>query len=82
MPGGFLAEESGLIGEMIGNWAIREVCRQLASWSGKGYAIETVTVNVSSVQLASDDIPEHVRNAIRESGIPQYPPRWRLPRPR
>ena len=71
MPGGFieLAEESGLIGEM-GNWAIREVCRQLASWSGKGYAIETVTVNVSSVQLASDDILEHVRNAIRESGIP------------
>ena len=71
MPGGFieLAEESGLIGEM-GNWAIREVCRQLASWSGKGYALETATVNVSSVQLASDDILEHVREAIQDSGIP------------
>ena len=40
----------GLIGEM-GELAIREVCRQLASWSNRGYTIETVTVNTISEAL-------------------------------
>ena len=71
MPEGFIevAEHSGLIGEM-GAWAISEVCRQMQAWREVGLAIETVNVNVSSVQLASEDIERQVAQALRATDLP------------
>ncbi|MGH8890033.1 MAG: putative bifunctional diguanylate cyclase/phosphodiesterase, partial [Acidothermaceae bacterium] len=65
-----LAEETGLV-ESIGEWAIRECCRQGARW--QSYAatggIFHVAVNVSSRQL-TPHLPEIVHEALTESGMP------------
>jgi EAL domain-containing protein (putative c-di-GMP-specific phosphodiesterase class I) len=65
-----LAEETGLV-ESIGEWAVRECCRQGARW--QAYAppggIFHVAVNVSSRQL-TPQLPAIVREALAESGMP------------
>ena len=71
MPGGFIevAEQSGLIAGM-GAWAINEVCRQTREWLDLGLQVDTITVNVSSLQLSSDDIEQQVAKALRDNGLP------------
>ncbi len=65
-----LAEETGLV-ESIGEWAVRECCRQGARW--QAYAppggIFHVAVNVSSRQL-TPQLPAIVREALTETGMP------------
>ncbi len=69
-PGGFIdvAEDSGLIADM-GNWALHTVCRQMQAWIDAGYAIESVAVNVSSIQLSNDEFVGQVQRALDESGL-------------
>jgi diguanylate cyclase (GGDEF)-like protein len=46
-----VAEESGVIGA-LGEWVLREACRQMAEWRDRGtWAPPVVTVNVSPLQL-------------------------------
>ena len=70
VPGGFIdiAEQSGLIGG-LGDWAIGEVCRQMKAWQAAGLALDTLNVNVSSVQLASDGFEDIVRDALLRTGL-------------
>jgi len=51
-----LAEQSGLIVQ-IGDWVLREACRQFAAWRHEGGAqyLETISVNVSRAHLAQGD---------------------------
>jgi diguanylate cyclase len=65
------AEESGLIGP-IGEWAIGEAARQLASWREAGLcaADTAVSVNLSIRQLADPDIVAIVESALADAGIP------------
>jgi diguanylate cyclase (GGDEF)-like protein len=63
-----LAEESGLIVQ-IGDWVLREVCRQIRTWSDAGIAPRQTSVNVSAVQLGRGRLLESVREAIDASGI-------------
>jgi diguanylate cyclase (GGDEF)-like protein len=63
-----VAEESGLIVPM-GDWVIREACRQLRAWAKEGLGALTVAVNVSVQQLASADFVESVFRALEEYGI-------------
>jgi diguanylate cyclase (GGDEF)-like protein/PAS domain S-box-containing protein len=65
-----LAEETGLV-ESIGEWAVRECCRQGARWQRYAAAggIFHVAVNVSSRQL-TPQLPEIVREALAESSMP------------
>lgn len=58
-----IAEESDLI-EPIGEWALNEACRAAHHWS-----LDSVSVNVSAVQLRNPAFPETVLTAIRASGI-------------
>jgi diguanylate cyclase (GGDEF)-like protein/PAS domain S-box-containing protein len=63
-----LAEESGaIIG--IGDWVLRQACADVRPWLA-GSPDLLVSVNVSPRQLERDDLPERVRAALVESGVP------------
>ena len=51
-PGEFilLAEDSGYI-KPIGEWVIKEACRQIKEWGNKNMPIVPISVNVSSIQF-------------------------------
>ena len=59
-----LAEDSGLIMPM-GEWILREACRQAASWSRPLH----VAVNLSSVQFQHGDLPTLVHSILLETGL-------------
>ncbi|HEV2607045.1 MAG TPA: EAL domain-containing protein, partial [Xanthomonadaceae bacterium] len=61
-----VAEESGLIVEM-GDFMIREACRQLAHWGRRDIR---VAVNVSLRQLRSGTLVSTISDALRQSGVP------------
>ena len=60
MPGDFipLAEETGLINE-IGEWVLREACRQNKEWQDRGLAPRRMAVNLSARQFARQGVPRH-----------------------
>jgi len=60
-----IAEESDLIVE-IGEWVLREACREAASWNDE----LQVAVNVSAIQFRRGDLQGLVRTVLHESGIP------------
>lgn len=64
-----LAERSGLIVE-LGLWVLREACRQAGVWRREGWAGFQVAVNVSMVQFRRGDLPQRVRQALAEAGLP------------
>lgn len=68
-PGEFLpvAEDSGLI-VAIGDWVIREACRQLREWGEKDIAL-VVAVNLSVRQMWSGEIAHQVMNIVNETGV-------------
>ena len=58
-------EDIGLIGQ-VGNWVLREACREAARWSDGA----RIAVNVSSAQLASGlGLVDHVTEALAASGL-------------
>ncbi|OJF90373.1 bifunctional diguanylate cyclase/phosphodiesterase [Pararhizobium antarcticum] len=59
-----LAEECGAI-LPIGEWVLREACREAASWN-EGYKI---AVNLSPVQLSNSDIVALVHEVLLETGL-------------
>jgi diguanylate cyclase (GGDEF)-like protein len=69
-PGEFLplAEETGLI-VPIGEWVLREGCRQSAVWREMGHRVGRISVNVASQQFHQPDFADLVRSAIEEAGI-------------
>ncbi|WP_137869234.1 EAL domain-containing protein [Sphingopyxis sp. 2PD] len=60
-----LAEETGLIVQ-IGEWVVREACRQAASWPGD----LAVAVNISPKQFLSPNLATVVLSALAISGLP------------
>lgn len=64
-----IAEETGLI-VPIGEWVLREACRQNAEWRAQGIAPIRVSVNLSSIQFRSADLEETVSSALEDSGLP------------
>jgi diguanylate cyclase (GGDEF)-like protein len=59
-----LAEESGLI-IPIGEWVLREACREAASWSRP----LQIAVNLSPVQFKHGDLPGLVHSVLLETGL-------------
>ncbi|MCG9095037.1 EAL domain-containing protein [Laribacter hongkongensis] len=73
-PGRFipLAEESGLI-ITLGNWAIREACRQAMAWQRAGLPPLTVAVNLSGCQFQQSNFTAVVADALADTSLPpQY----------
>jgi diguanylate cyclase (GGDEF)-like protein len=62
-----LAEETGLIVQ-IGEWVIREACRQAASWPDD----LSVAVNISPKQFQSPNLATIVLSALASSGLPAH----------
>ncbi|WP_163602560.1 EAL domain-containing protein, partial [Klebsiella pneumoniae] len=62
-----IAEESGIILQ-LGEWALREACREAASWDKP----LSVAVNVSAVQLYSHDFTQRVHSALLQTGLPAH----------
>ena len=63
-----IAEESGAI-VRIGEWVIREACRQIKELGLAGFNDLRIAVNVSRVQFVRPDFVELVAAAIRDTGI-------------
>lgn len=63
-----VAEESGLI-VPIGEWVLRDVCRQITEWDRDGVEMPAVAVNVSLRQFREQDIPALVERTASEAGL-------------
>jgi predicted signal transduction protein with EAL and GGDEF domain len=65
-PGDFipLAEESSLI-LVLGEWVLREACREAASWDNP----LSIAINVSPIQFRHGDLPKLIHLVLIESGL-------------
>jgi diguanylate cyclase (GGDEF)-like protein len=54
-----LAEETGLIRD-IGEWVIKDVCRQIVEWHAAGFDPAPIAVNVSAQQFQDDNFTHNV----------------------
>jgi diguanylate cyclase len=63
-----LAEECGLI-VSIGEWVVREACRQCKSWQGEGLAPMRVAVNVAASQFRHGNLLDVIRRALSDAEL-------------
>jgi PAS domain S-box-containing protein/diguanylate cyclase (GGDEF)-like protein len=61
-----VAERCGLIGA-IGEWVLREACRQIAAWRRAGLPPLRIAVNLSPMQL-QPDLARHVQAVLVDTG--------------
>jgi len=69
-----IAEETGLI-LPIGDWVLREACRQIRVWHATKFSFSKmqVAVNISGKQLRQKDFPDRVQKVLLETGLePRY----------
>lgn len=63
-----LAEESGQI-DRLGQWVLREACRQARAWQDQGLPPVPVAVNVSSRQLKDPGFAPKVASILEQTGL-------------
>jgi len=63
-----IAEYSGLIVE-LGEWVLREACRELVRLHGAGFPDFRMSVNVSQVQFRHPQFLATLRSALRDTGV-------------
>ena len=74
LPGQFLtiAEDTGMI-VAIGQWVLREACRQTREWLDAGLLAVPVAVNISSLEFRSDQFLAGVQAALKMTSLdPRY----------
>lgn len=64
-----IAEENGLIPQ-IGEWVLREACRQNQEWRKQGLIEITMAVNLSTIQFRQKNLGETIKTILHESGLP------------
>jgi len=69
-PGEFIpiAEETGLI-VSIGDWVLREACRQAAAWRAAGLGSIRIAVNVASQQFRVNALVKTIREALEQHDL-------------
>ena len=67
-----IAEDSGLI-VPIGQWMLREACRQAQAWQDAGLRPTPIAVNISAVEFRREDFLADIRDILRDTGLdPHY----------
>jgi diguanylate cyclase (GGDEF)-like protein/PAS domain S-box-containing protein len=64
-----IAEETGLI-LPIGEWVLREACKQLKQWHSQGNDDLVIAVNLSPRQFYQPDFENMVKRILDETGLP------------
>ncbi|MFJ7825154.1 EAL domain-containing protein [Psychrobacillus sp. NPDC096623] len=63
------AEETGLI-ISIGKYVLEEVCRQGVIWLKQGVPFQTISVNISPVELEQNDFFTNLQEILEKTGLP------------
>ena len=63
-----VAERTGQISR-IGEWVIRETCRQMREWQDKGHAPMRVAINLSPLQLSQPDLVDMAAQIVADAGL-------------
>ena len=63
-----VAEESGLINR-LGDWVIKEGCRQLKEWLAQGLMVPRVSINVSSLQFRQLNFTQMIQDVLTEAKV-------------
>jgi diguanylate cyclase (GGDEF)-like protein len=63
-----LAEETGII-ITLGEWVLRQACRQMVAWQREGLAVPRISVNLSVKQIEHADITATVQAVLAETGL-------------
>ncbi|MGG1551222.1 EAL domain-containing protein [Paenibacillus ferrarius] len=63
-----MAEETGLI-IPIGEWVLKEACRQNKEWQERGFPPIRMAVNISSRQFQQSNLIEVVSQTLKETGL-------------
>jgi diguanylate cyclase (GGDEF)-like protein len=63
-----VAEDSGLI-LPIGNWVLREACKQARVWANAGLPSVTMAVNVSAMEFRQESFLEDVFGILKQTGL-------------
>lgn len=66
-----VAEETGLI-VPLGQWVLREACRQMRIWQKAGHTGVHLAVNISARQLRQADFVEQVTEVMLEYGLARH----------
>jgi diguanylate cyclase (GGDEF)-like protein/PAS domain S-box-containing protein len=70
LPGDFIpiAEETGLI-VPLGDWVLREACRQLAAWQAAGIVDIRLSVNLSAKQFLDPQLALRIAEILAENAV-------------
>jgi diguanylate cyclase (GGDEF)-like protein/PAS domain S-box-containing protein len=74
LPGQFLtiAEDTGMI-VAIGQWVLREACRQTREWLDAGLLAVPVAVNISSLEFGNERFSDGIQVALKNNRLdPKY----------
>lgn len=63
-----IAEDAGQIG-IIGEWVFRQACKQFEQWRNAGCLIDTLAINVSSVQFDLGDLANSLADIVGDLTI-------------
>ncbi|HEV2321492.1 MAG TPA: bifunctional diguanylate cyclase/phosphodiesterase, partial [Gammaproteobacteria bacterium] len=63
-----ILESSGMIGE-VGEWVLREACRQNREWQQQGLPLLPVAVNLSAIQFNRRNMADMIGDILAETGL-------------
>jgi EAL domain-containing protein (putative c-di-GMP-specific phosphodiesterase class I) len=63
-----IAEDCGLI-LPIGNWVLREACKQARTWMDTGLSLTNIAVNISAMEFRAENFLESVLAILADTGL-------------